>query len=196
MSLGQWAGKRDAGAEGLDGLVAGVGDGGGGLEGDAGSAIAEGQVGRVVELERSGEVEACALMDYGLVAEMRLGEGRREVDGCAGWTGAIDGGNGDCFAVGGGANGDLVACGKSACAADADAGCAGGGAGYESRARVDWVPTRVTVTVSMPWPTLAMSRRILSPAEMLATEVTLRLVEPAGASAAESEPWCRACQRR
>ncbi len=41
----------------------------------------------------------------------------------------------------------------------------------------------VTVTVSMPWPTLSMSSRILSPTEMLATDVTLMLVEPAGASA-------------
>ena len=41
----------------------------------------------------------------------------------------------------------------------------------------------MTVTVSIPWPTLSMSSRILSPAEMLATDVTLMLVAPAGASA-------------
>ena len=46
-----------------------------------------------------------------------------------------------------------------------------------------FVPTCVTVTVSMPWPTLSMSSRILSPAEMSATDVTLMLVAPAGASA-------------
>ena len=43
--------------------------------------------------------------------------------------------------------------------------------------------TRVTVTASIPWPTLSMSNLILSPAEMLATDVTLMLAEPAGASA-------------
>ena len=44
--------------------------------------------------------------------------------------------------------------------------------------RTDCVPTFVTVTVSMPWPTLAMSNTILSPAEMLATFVTLMLRSP------------------
>ena len=49
--------------------------------------------------------------------------------------------------------------------------------------RADCVPTFVTVTVSIPWPTLSMSSRILSPTEMLATEETLMLVSPAFASA-------------
>ena len=31
-----------------------------------------------------------------------------------------------------------------------------------------WVPTFVTVTVSIPWPTLSMSNLILPPTEMLA----------------------------
>ena len=53
----------------------------------------------------------------------------------------------------------------------------------ESAVRFACVPTRVTVTVSIPWPTLSMSNLILSPAEMLATDVTLMLVAPAGASA-------------
>ena len=56
-------------------------------------------------------------------------------------------------------------------------------ASAESAVRLDCVPTRVTVTVSIPWPTLSMSNLILSPAEMLATDVTLMLVAPAGASA-------------
>ena len=56
------------------------------------------------------------------------------------------------------------------------------------KARVVCVPTCATVTVSMPWPTLSMSSLILSPTEMLATEVTLMLVEPAGASA-PSRAW-------
>ena len=36
-------------------------------------------------------------------------------------------------------------------------------------------PTWVIVTVSIPCPTLSMSSRILSPAEILATDVTLML---------------------
>ena len=68
-------------------------------------------------------------------------------------------------------------------AADFDIGRAGARIA-ESSVRLACVPTRVTVTVSIPWPTLSMSNRILSPAEMLATEVTLMLVAPACASAA------------
>src|SRR4051795_9297809 len=45
------------------------------------------------------------------------------------------------------------------------------------------VPTAVTVTHSIPWVGLAMSKRIRSPAEMLFTDDTLRLVAPAGAAA-------------
>ena len=48
--------------------------------------------------------------------------------------------------------------------------------------RTDAVPTFVTVTVSIPCPTLSISSRILSPGEMLATEDTLMLVSPAFAS--------------
>src|SRR3954465_14286533 len=44
------------------------------------------------------------------------------------------------------------------------------------------VPTAVTVTHSIPWVGLAMSRRIRSPTEMLVTDETLRLVAPAGAA--------------
>src|SRR3989304_5562126 len=46
----------------------------------------------------------------------------------------------------------------------------------------------VTVTHSMPWPTLAMSNLILSPTEMLLTAVTFRMLEPARAAAAR-RPW-------
>ena len=49
------------------------------------------------------------------------------------------------------------------------------------------VPTAVTVTHSMPWPTLSMSSLILSPTEMLSTLPILRMFEPAGA-AAERRP--------
>ena len=40
------------------------------------------------------------------------------------------------------------------------------------------------VTVSMPWPTLSISSRILSPAEMSSADVTWMFVDPATASAA------------
>ncbi len=56
-------------------------------------------------------------------------------------------------------------------------------ASAESAARFACVPAFVTVTVSIPWPALSMSNLILSPAEMLAVDVTLMLVAPAGASA-------------
>jgi hypothetical protein len=49
--------------------------------------------------------------------------------------------------------------------------------------RTDCVPTRVTVTVSIPCPALSISSLILSPTEMLATDDTLMLVPPAFASA-------------
>ena len=50
--------------------------------------------------------------------------------------------------------------------------------------RIAAVPTRLTVTASMPWPMLAMSNRILSPAVISAVDETLILVAPAAASAA------------
>jgi hypothetical protein len=53
----------------------------------------------------------------------------------------------------------------------------------ESDVRLDCVPTFVTVTVSIPWPTLSMSSLILSPGEMFVTDVTLMLVAPGTASA-------------
>ena len=57
---GQRAVERDAGAERLDGLVAGVGKGRRRLEADSRSPDAEGEVGRMVELQRSGQFEARA----------------------------------------------------------------------------------------------------------------------------------------
>ena len=53
--------------------------------------------------------------------------------------------------------------------------------------RTDAVPTFVTVTVSMPWPWLSMSRRILSPTEMFSTVLTLMLVSP-GLASMDSQP--------
>jgi hypothetical protein len=80
VAVGQGAVERDAGAERLDGLVAGVGKGRRRLEADPRSPIAEGKVGRMVELERGGQVEARARRYHPLVANVRLGEGRRKVD--------------------------------------------------------------------------------------------------------------------
>ena len=57
---GQGAVERDAGAERLDGLVARVGKGRRRLEADPRSPNAEGDVGRMVELQRGGQVEARA----------------------------------------------------------------------------------------------------------------------------------------
>ena len=57
-------------------------------------------------------------------------------------------------------------------------------AGAERLVRPAAVPTCATVTVSIPWPTLSISSRILSPMEISEREVTLMLVAPAGASIA------------
>ncbi len=58
--VGQGAVERDAGAERLDRLVAGVREGGGRLEPDSGSLDAEGNVGCMVEFQRGGQIEAGA----------------------------------------------------------------------------------------------------------------------------------------
>ena len=60
MVVGQWAVERDAGAERLDGLVARMGKSRRRLEADSRSPIAEGEVGRMVELQRRGQIEARA----------------------------------------------------------------------------------------------------------------------------------------
>src|ERR1019366_9168939 len=74
--VGQGAVERDAGAERLDGLVARVGKGRRRLEADPRSSNAEGEVGRMVELQRGGQVEARSLSYHKLAVEMRLSEGR------------------------------------------------------------------------------------------------------------------------
>src|ERR1019366_4653619 len=95
--LRQGAVERDAGAERLDGLVARVGKGRLRLEADPRSASAEGEVGRMVELQRGGQVEARSLRYHKLAVEMRLSEGRRKVDAGAGRARGADGGYGDRF---------------------------------------------------------------------------------------------------
>ncbi len=120
--VGQGFVERDAGAERQDGLVARVGKGRRRLEADPRSPDAEGHVGRMVELQRFGQVEARARIPSGCKGPLKV-------------------------------------------------------------LRADCVPTFVTVTVSIPCPTLSMSNLILSPTEMLATDDTLMLVSPAFASA-------------
>ena len=53
-------------------------------------AIAEGKIGRVVELERRGQVEAGARFYYSLVADVRLFQGWREFNACAARTAGAD----------------------------------------------------------------------------------------------------------
>ena len=53
----------------------------------------------------------------------------------------------------------------------------------------------MTVTVSIPWPTLSISSLILSPTEILATDVTWMLVAPAGASARQEGLRARLADR-
>ena len=137
----------------------------------------------MVELQRGGQVEARARSYHRLAAGMRLGEGRRKVEpapaGPAAPTAVM-------VTVSWFAGVPTVILSPTAkpftprtliLVAPALASA-------ESAVRLACVPTLVTVTVSIPWPTLSMSNRILSPTEMLATDVTLMLVAPAGASAA------------
>ncbi len=62
-SLARGLDESDTGAECLHWLVAGVGEGRRGLEADAGSPIAEGEIGGMVELERGGQVETRTRID-------------------------------------------------------------------------------------------------------------------------------------
>src|SRR3974390_3542020 len=79
------------------------------LEADSRSAIAEGEVGRMVELERSGQVEARALSYYALVAHVCPGKGGRKVQACAARARLADRGNRPALLVRRSADGDLVA---------------------------------------------------------------------------------------
>src|ERR1019366_2630159 len=119
VALGQGAVERDAGAERLDGLVARVGKGRRRLEADPRSPNAEGHVGRMVELQRGGQVEARSLSYHPLAVGMRLGQGRRKVDAGA------DGGDGNRLVVRGGADGQLVAHSETVHVADLDIVSAG-----------------------------------------------------------------------
>ena len=104
----QWSIQRDASAERLDGLVARMGKGRRRREGNPRSLVIEGEVGRMVELQRGGEVEARARIYRGLTAEMRVREGRREVD-TAGRNRGPNGSDGHRFMVRRGAHDQLVA---------------------------------------------------------------------------------------
>ena len=101
--------ESDAGAERLDGLVAGVSERGRRLEGDPGSAIAEGEVGGMAEAQRGGEVETSAENDRSLVTNMGADESGGEVDTGTVGVGYTDRGDGDGFAVGRGTDGQLIA---------------------------------------------------------------------------------------
>ena len=95
------------------------------LEADPRSPDAEGEVGRMVELQRGGQVEARSSSYHILAVEMRLGQGRRKVHAGAGRTRFADGGDGNRFLVRGGADGQLVAHNETVHVADFDIGRAG-----------------------------------------------------------------------
>ena len=80
MLLRQGAVERDARAERLDGLVAQVGKSRIRREADPCSLSAEGQVRRMAESQRSGQVEARARIYRRLAVKVRLRKGRRKVD--------------------------------------------------------------------------------------------------------------------
>src|SRR5690242_3668318 len=125
MVAGEGAVERDAGAERLDGLVARVREGGLSLQSDAGPLHAEGKVGGVFELQRSGEIQTGSLGYDKLAREVRPGESGSEVDARAGRARRADGSDGDRLLVGRGAYGQLVSCDEAVRVADLDAGRAG-----------------------------------------------------------------------
>ena len=58
--VGQWFVERYSGAKRLHWFIAGVNKGGRWLEADSSSTIAEGQIGGMMELQGTRQVEACA----------------------------------------------------------------------------------------------------------------------------------------
>ena len=123
---GQWAVECDAGAERLHRLIARVCKGCHRLEADPRSSIAERKVGRVVELERRGQVEARTRSYHQLVrAVWALSRAGVKANTGAVRTRGTESGDGDDLMACGGANGDLVAHRETVHAADLDTGRAG-----------------------------------------------------------------------
>src|ERR1700759_4085361 len=73
--VSQWSVECDAGAKRLDRLLARVSKVGRRLEADACPAIAEREIGRMMELEGSCEIQACAGRYHPFTDHMRFGEG-------------------------------------------------------------------------------------------------------------------------
>jgi hypothetical protein len=90
-------------------------------------------------------------------SRLRCGLARAGVKSTLARPTAADGGDGHGLVVRGSADGQLVADDETVRVADADV-VAPALAFAASAVRLDCVPTFVTVTVSIPWPTLSMSK--------------------------------------
>src|SRR5262249_14593035 len=112
--------ERDASAERLNGLIARVRKACLRPEADTRSPRAEGEVRRMVELQRGGQVEASSLSYHKLAVEMRPSARRRKFD-----ARTPDGLDRNGFVVCGRANSQLVVAGETGRAADFDPGRAG-----------------------------------------------------------------------
>ena len=135
VTFGQRARQRYAGAERLNRLITRVGKGCRRLKADPRSPIAERKVGRMVELERSGEAEACAKVHHCFIADMSLGKGRRKVQAGAAGAGPGNGGDDHCLQTRWSADVDFVTHGKAIRPANSDTVRACIGRAHEIRAR-------------------------------------------------------------
>src|SRR6185437_1103949 len=112
----------NASAKRLNRLVTRMRKGGRRFESDPGSAIAERKVGRMIELKRRCQIEACTRIHNRLVVDVRLREDGRELEDGASRASRADGRKGDCLPVRGSADGDFVPHGESICIANFDTG--------------------------------------------------------------------------
>src|ERR1051325_7930655 len=95
MILAKRSVERDAGAERLHRLIARMRESRRRLKTDPRSLDGEGEVGRMVELQRGGKVQARAVRDDPFAGGMGSGEGGREVNAGASRPRSANGGDGD-----------------------------------------------------------------------------------------------------
>src|SRR3982751_3309516 len=93
-------------------------EGGRRLKADPGSPNAEGEIGRMAELQRGGQVKTRSVSYDKFAVEMRFGEGRCEVHACTGRTRGGDRSNGNGLLGRGGAHGHLIAHNEAVRASD------------------------------------------------------------------------------
>ena len=113
------------GAKRLDWLVACMGKGSRRLKADSRPAIAEREIGRMMEPQGSCQIQARARRDHPFTVHMRFGEGGCNVDGGALQPLAAHGCDSNSFLACRRADRDLVACSETLPTAHADLGRSG-----------------------------------------------------------------------